>query len=127
MFFSTVEFAEAAGITYRQADYWCRNEVLAPAAPAKGSGSRRRFDEREIRVARLIAAVTFSNGGPGCEVYARIARQARAIDQANWTGAIYVDLTAGWMGREMPDDVTACFAVNLDRCAAPVERATVAA
>jgi DNA-binding transcriptional MerR regulator len=46
----------AAGITYRQLDYWARTGLVEPSVrPAKGSGTQRLYGFRDILVLRLIA------------------------------------------------------------------------
>ena len=41
--------AEIVGITYRQLDYWTRTDLVKPAlGAATGSGSRRRYDYRNL-------------------------------------------------------------------------------
>lgn len=75
----------AAGITYRQLDYWCRLEVLEPRRGANGPGSRRGFDREDLRVlitlaglapfgAALSGAVT---DGTGTHVLRLIAQAVR--------------------------------------------------
>ena len=44
----------AAGITYRQLDYWCKTGYLRPDSASPGSGYRRRFAPEERDVARLM-------------------------------------------------------------------------
>ena len=45
--------ARAAGITYRQLDYWARTELVEPTVRgASGSGSQRLYGFRDILVAR---------------------------------------------------------------------------
>lgn len=45
----------AAGITYRQLDYWARTKLLVPSIrSAKGSGSARLYSFRDILVLRVI-------------------------------------------------------------------------
>lgn len=47
--------ARAAGITYRQLDYWARTAVLTPSLDAaRGSGSQRLYSFRDIVVLRVI-------------------------------------------------------------------------
>ncbi|CAB4635081.1 unannotated protein [freshwater metagenome] len=47
--------ATAAGITYRQLDYWARTELVAPTVqPAQGSGSQRLYSFRDILVLKLV-------------------------------------------------------------------------
>ncbi len=45
----------AAGITYRQLDYWARTGLLEPSVrPAAGSGSQRLYSFRDILVLRVV-------------------------------------------------------------------------
>ncbi len=45
----------AAGITYRQLDYWARTGLVEPSVrPAKGSGSARLYGFRDILVLRVV-------------------------------------------------------------------------
>lgn len=47
--------ADAAGITYRQLDYWARTELVEPSVRgAKGSGSQRLYSFRDILVLKLV-------------------------------------------------------------------------
>lgn len=47
--------ARAAGITYRQLDYWARTSVLMPSLDASsGSGTQRLYSFRDIVVLRVI-------------------------------------------------------------------------
>jgi len=47
--------ATAAGITYRQLDYWARTELVVPTVqPAQGSGSQRLYSFRDILVLKLV-------------------------------------------------------------------------
>lgn len=47
--------AEAAGITYRQLDYWARTDLVVPTIrPAHGSGSQRLYSFRDILVLKLV-------------------------------------------------------------------------
>lgn len=48
--FSTREAIELAEVTYRQADYWDRNNILSPAIHGQGSGFRRRYTVRDVQV-----------------------------------------------------------------------------
>jgi len=64
---TSAEFAAAAGLTYRQVDYWARTGV--PAVEADGSGSRRVWDAHLVPVARLLGVIvaTFNTGTPKCK------------------------------------------------------------
>lgn len=45
----------AAGITYRQLDYWARTGLVEPSVrPARGSGSQRLYGFRDILVLRVV-------------------------------------------------------------------------
>ncbi len=45
----------AAGITYRQLDYWARTGLLAPSVrPAAGSGTQRLYSFRDILVLKVV-------------------------------------------------------------------------
>ena len=47
--------ARAAGITYRQLDYWARTELVEPTVRgAAGSGSQRLYGFRDILVLKLV-------------------------------------------------------------------------
>lgn len=47
--------ANAAGITYRQLDYWARTELVEPTVRgASGSGSQRLYGFRDILVLKLV-------------------------------------------------------------------------
>lgn len=78
--FSTLDVARRTGTSVRQVDYWCRLGVLIPAIEANGSGTYRRFDEREARVVGVLASLAplgFALGALG----ASVAEQLRALDE----------------------------------------------
>jgi DNA-binding transcriptional MerR regulator len=48
----------AAGITYRQLDYWARTGLVGPSIrPARGSGSQRLYGFRDILVLRVVKSL----------------------------------------------------------------------
>ena len=48
----------AAGITYRQLDYWARTGLVEPSVrPARGSGSQRLYGFRDILVLRVVKSL----------------------------------------------------------------------
>lgn len=50
--------ARAAGITYRQLDYWARTELVEPTVRgANGSGSQRLYGFRDILVLKLVKSL----------------------------------------------------------------------
>jgi hypothetical protein len=57
------QVCHAAGITYRQLDYWVRIDLLRPVNAAVGSGSRRLFAIREAQIAWVLARISRLAGG----------------------------------------------------------------
>lgn len=56
--YSTTEVCDAAGVSYRQVDYWCRLGLIHPScADARGSGSRRRFCGHDLAIVKVVGAV----------------------------------------------------------------------
>lgn len=51
--FSTRQVARVSGASERQVDVWTRQGLLVPVVPARGSGSKRRFDFGAVVRARL--------------------------------------------------------------------------
>ena len=48
----------AAGITYRQLDYWARTDLIRPSlADASGSGSRRLYSYRDLLELRVVKSL----------------------------------------------------------------------
>ena len=53
--FSSTRTAEIAGITYRQLDYWAREDIVRPSlTKASGSGSRRLYSYGDLLELRVI-------------------------------------------------------------------------
>ena len=53
--FSSKRTAAIAGITYRQLDYWARQDIVRPSlTKASGSGSRRLYSYRDLLELRVI-------------------------------------------------------------------------
>ncbi|MFM9120030.1 MAG: MerR family transcriptional regulator, partial [Acidimicrobiaceae bacterium] len=47
--------AQLAGFTYRQLDYWARTNLIRPSlSDAKGSGSRRSYEYRDLLELKVI-------------------------------------------------------------------------
>lgn len=67
---TTVELAHAAGITYRQADYWVRIGVLEPRVDASGSGTKRQFGQTEVWVAWFVGTCSRAGINPSDAVKA---------------------------------------------------------
>lgn len=54
--YSSTEACKAAGISYRQLDYWARLGLVTPVQAARGSGSQRRFSFGNIVTLAVIDA-----------------------------------------------------------------------
>ena len=53
--FSGKKTADIVGISYRQLDYWARTDLIRPSlADAKGSGTRRRYNYRDLLELKLV-------------------------------------------------------------------------
>lgn len=102
------DFAAVSGLTYREVDYWVRRGVLRPVVEARGSGSQRRFDPLEVRVAIVVRALR--RMGAGLDVLAEVAVQLRERGDAGWHGWLFVD-THGLI-RDSPCSM--CFVLDLD-------------
>ena len=56
--YSGPQVCRLVGITYRQLDYWARTGLLTPTlAPAKGSGSKRRYDYTDVLELKVIKSL----------------------------------------------------------------------
>lgn len=66
-----------AGITYSQLDRWATSGLVVPEKPAEGSGTRRRFSERDIAMLKIVKWLADIGITP-----ATIRRIAKAIREA---------------------------------------------
>ena len=58
MSYSGTEAAHIVGITYRQLDYWERTDLVKPSiSPARGSGTRRGYNYRDLVELRMIRSM----------------------------------------------------------------------
>ena len=56
--FSGTKAASVVGISYRQLDYWARTDLIRPSlVDAKGSGSRRLYNYRDLLELRVIKSL----------------------------------------------------------------------
>jgi hypothetical protein len=79
----SLDFVERTGMTFRQLDYWSRLDLLHPVTAARGSGSRRLFDETEVSVGRVLTALMVlldpsDSGGVRGTVRRRLVEHVRA-------------------------------------------------
>ena len=98
--------ANAAGITYRQLDYWARTGLVEPTVQsAQGSGSQRLYGFRDILVLKLVKRLLDTDPGaarrdlvqrlglPDYAVYATFLPYAVLFElEDSWSGA-FPDLT----------------------------------
>lgn len=76
--FSAKRTAEIVGVTYRQLDYWARTNLIRPSlADAKGSGSRRRYDYRDLLELRIVKQLL--DAGIRLETVREVFRQLREL------------------------------------------------
>jgi DNA-binding transcriptional MerR regulator len=55
---SSAQVCAAAGVTYRQLDYWCRAGLIRPTVAAAGHGSRRVWSAADVATARRLAELS---------------------------------------------------------------------
>lgn len=56
--FTSVEVCDAAGITYRQLDWWCRSDYVRPSVQqADGTGTRRLWSAADLERVREVRDV----------------------------------------------------------------------
>lgn len=60
LLFSTPQACALADVTFRQIDYWVRTSRLSPHQPAKGSGSQRRYTQRDTELAWVLSQCSAS-------------------------------------------------------------------
>lgn len=66
------DMCDASGITYRQLDFWTRNDWLRPDVKDVGTGNRRTYPPAELAVVRVMAALTRAGMTP--KAAERVAR-----------------------------------------------------
>lgn len=79
---STRHAADASGATYRQLDYWSRVGVIGE--PGSGSGSRRRWTDRDIECLRVLTWVSsvFAAEFRAAHSASTLAAAARSLEAA---------------------------------------------
>ena len=73
--------ARAAGVTYRQLDYWVRCGLYPDVVRAPGSGQARRWHHRHIAVTAVYASL--HSGAPGSSGANEISGGSPEIIKAN--------------------------------------------
>ncbi|MFD5318631.1 MerR family transcriptional regulator [Streptomyces sp. NPDC127098] len=94
----------AAGITYRQLDYWARTGLVQPSVrPAHGSGSQRLYSFRDVLVLKIVKRLLDAGVSLGS---IRTAVQAlRAADLAELAGMTLMSDGAAVYRCASPDDL----------------------
>lgn len=91
--YSTKEMVVASGLSFRQLDWYDHQWVLTPSlAQAKGSGSKRRYSDLDLRVACVLARLG-ELVGSDLTVFRAVATQLREAEQ--WPEALIVDRRNG--------------------------------
>jgi hypothetical protein len=85
------EVIEAAGITYRQLDWWTRCGYVQPPDPEPGSGTPRQWPDDEAVVVVIMAALVLAGVQPR-----QAAHAARSAILDTETGAVSVPLPGGF-------------------------------
>lgn len=85
--YSSADVARLAGLTYRRVDYYTRQGILEPAAPAAGCGSRRSFGPEQVPRARLAAMLMDLGADVGI---VRTAVRELPADTADWPTYFFV-------------------------------------
>lgn len=107
--FSSVQVCRAAGITYRQLDYWTRVGVLRPPMAANGSGTSRAYSELELNIAAVVRQL--SALGAGTVVAGEVAETLRMMwELDDMRGIVYIDPS----GSIHPEPCAACWCIDLD-------------
>lgn len=86
--FTSYQAASAAGISYRQLDYWVRIGLVRPARGAHGSGSQRRFAHRDVLL--LAAVAELMRLGAGTEAATRLWCYLDGKDVDAWPSSLIV-------------------------------------
>lgn len=89
------------GISYRQLDYWARNDVVRPSiAEARGSGSQRRYSYEDVV---LVAVVANLSGAGVSLVSARLGVEALRRSGSEDDVALVIDGAGVTLARTAED------------------------
>lgn len=88
-YLTTTAAAEAAGVSYRQLDYWTRLGLTRPVGEScPGSGGLRMWDPDEVPVIRLVAKLVASRAI--ADEVIEVVPRLRAIPRHQWSGPLMV-------------------------------------
>jgi len=99
---TTPNLCRAAGVSYRQFDYWARHGLLGPIS-APGSGLYRIVDDELVCAVVVMAYLTSEGIPPASAIAANVVAHARIYGLTGRVtyGALTVNLAA--IGREFRD------------------------
>ncbi|TDC74425.1 MerR family transcriptional regulator [Streptomyces hainanensis] len=94
----------AAGITYRQLDYWARTGLVPPSVrPAHGSGSQRLYSFRDVLVLKIVKRLL--DAGVSLQSIRTAAQALRAADLAELAETTLMSDGAAVYRCASPDDL----------------------
>lgn len=111
--FSTAAAAQLAGVSYRQADYYCRLGVLDPENNLAGSGAGKARMWTAEDVAALRVCGRLAELGAGTDVMALAIAKLRLYPLVMWGGEVWVT-TDGEVWDEAPPGVLCARWIDLD-------------
>lgn len=85
---STFRVARILDVSYRQLDYWCRTGFFVPQVEAAGSGSRRRYSDRDLLDGAIIVALL--DAGLGHDVLREVMPWVRSLSDDALRGGVLV-------------------------------------
>jgi hypothetical protein len=81
--YSTPDVVALTGLSYRQLDHWARRGILRPSVNrAGGTGTVRRYSERDVQRARSIAWLVAAGVNPGAFADRAIDDVVRMLEAA---------------------------------------------
>lgn len=111
--YASSTLCELAGASFRQLDYWCRNDTLPAARRARGQGSQRAFTRDQIVVARVLRHL--SELGATAPVLRVVARDL-LFSRREWATFIVVTPDARVRHVHSMGDLVGGWVVNLQAC-----------
>jgi DNA-binding transcriptional MerR regulator len=94
----------AAGITYRQLDYWARTGLVQPSVrPAHGSGTQRLYSFRDILVLKIVKRLL--DAGVSLQSIRMAAHALRSADLAELSGLMLMSDGAAVYRCATPDEL----------------------
>jgi DNA-binding transcriptional MerR regulator len=87
-----------AGVSYRQLDYWTREQIVVPSIdPGSGSGTQRRYDFEDLVELRLVRELlTDGRSLRACRTALDVYRETRDARQSGLHLFLISDPVTGW-------------------------------